>query len=153
MGWKGENHADAELGARIEAIDPPEACAQAARATRRVTVRFVTDEHIARTLIVGLRREFEEIDIVRVQDVGSRTMDDPTILAWAAEQGRVLITHDSRTMPDFAHHRVAELSPMPAVLVVPTTMPIGVAIEELSAIASASESDEWANRVVYLPRR
>ena len=56
-----------------------------------MTVRFVTDEHIARALVVGLRREFEEVDIVRVQDVGLRTMDDPTILQWAAEQGRVLI--------------------------------------------------------------
>jgi predicted nuclease of predicted toxin-antitoxin system len=118
-----------------------------------VTVRFVTDEHIARALIVGLRREFEEIDIVRVQDVGLRTMDDQAILQWAAEQGRVLITHDIRTMPDFAHHRVAELSQMPGVLVVPTTMPIGAAIEELSAIGAASEPDEWANRVVYLPLR
>ena len=26
-------------------------------------------------------------------------MDDPTILQWAAEQGRVLITHHIRTMP------------------------------------------------------
>ncbi|WP_460818712.1 hypothetical protein [Nocardioides korecus] len=80
-------------------------------------------------------------------------MDDPTILGWAADQGRVLITHDIRTMPDFAHHRVAELSSMPGVLVVPTAMPIGAAIEELSAVAAASEPDEWANRVVYLPLR
>ncbi|MEX1209819.1 MAG: hypothetical protein WEA35_02975 [Candidatus Nanopelagicales bacterium] len=68
-------------------------------------------------------------------------------------KGRVLVTHDVRTMPDFAHHRVAELWPMSGVLVVPTTMPIGAAIEELSAIAAASEPDEWANRVVYVPLR
>ena len=42
---------------------------------------------------------------------------------------------------------------MPGVLVVPTTMPIGAAIEELSTIAVASEPDEWADRVVYLPLR
>lgn len=42
---------------------------------------------------------------------------------------------------------------MSGVLVVPTTMPIGAAIEELSAIAAASEPDEWANRVVYVPLR
>ena len=45
-------------------------------------------------------------------------------------------------LPDFAHHRVAELSPMPGVLVVLTTLPIGAAIEELSAITAASEPDE-----------
>lgn len=43
---------------------------------------------------------------------------------------RPLIAHDIRTMPDFAHHRVAELSPMPGVLVVPTMMSIGASIRE-----------------------
>lgn len=33
-----------------------------------MTVRLLADEHIARALIVGLRRRFGEIDIVRVQD-------------------------------------------------------------------------------------
>lgn len=56
-------------------------------------------------------------------------------------------------LPDSAHHRVAELSPMPGVLVVLTTPPIGAAIEELPAIAAASEPDEWDSRVVYVPMR
>ena len=56
-------------------------------------------------------------------------------------------------MPASAHHRIAELSPMPGVLVVLTMLPIGAAIEELSAITAASEPDEWVNRVVYLPLR
>lgn len=103
-----------------------------------MTVRFVTDEHIARALIAGLQRDYDNIDIVRVQDVGLRTLDDPTILQWAADQGRVLITHDIRTMPDFANQRVATGLPMPGVFVVPTVMPIGVAIHELSLVAAAS---------------
>lgn len=118
-----------------------------------MTVQFVTDEHIARALIAGLQRKFEDIDIVRVQDVGLRTMDDPTILQWAADQRRALITHDIRTMPDFAHQRVAAGLPMPGVLVVPTVMPIGAAIDELAVVAAASDPEEWANRVVYLPLR
>lgn len=73
-----------------------------------MTVSFVTDEHIARALIVGLRRAYAAIDIVRVQDVGLRTADDPTILQWAADQERLLITQDIRTMPGFAFQRVVE---------------------------------------------
>lgn len=118
-----------------------------------MTVRFVTDEHIARGLISGLQRECDDIDIVRVQDVGLRTMDDPAILQWAADEGRVLITHDVRTMPDCANQRVASALPMPGVFVVPTVLPIGVAIAELALVAAASDSEEWANRVVYLPLR
>jgi predicted nuclease of predicted toxin-antitoxin system len=114
-----------------------------------VTVRFVTDEHIARAMISGLQREVEDIDIVRVQDVGLRTLDDPTILTWAAGHDRVLVTHDIKTMPDFAHRRVAAGQPTPGVIVVPTGMPIGVAIAELVIVTVTSSSGEWANRVVY----
>ena len=36
------------------------------------------------------------LDIVRVQDVGLRTASDPDILAWAASEGRILLTHDRK---------------------------------------------------------
>lgn len=118
-----------------------------------MSVRLVTDEHIARKLLVGLRRIVEDVDIVRVQDVGLRTFDDPTILAWAADSRRVLVTQDIRTMPDFAHQRVAAGLPMPGIFVLPTMMPIGAAIDELALIVEASDPREWVDRVVYLPLR
>lgn len=85
--------------------------------------------------------------------MGLRTADDLTILQWAADDGRVLVTHDIKTVPDFAHDRVAAGRPMPGVFVVPTSMPIGEAIDELSLVAEVSEPDEWADRVLYLPLR
>lgn len=118
-----------------------------------MSVRLVTDEQIARKLLVGLRRIVEDVDVVRVQDVGLRTFDDPTILAWAADAGRVLVTQDIRTMPDFAHQRVAARLPMPGIFVLPTMMPIGAAIDELALIVEASDPSEWVDRVVYLPLR
>jgi predicted nuclease of predicted toxin-antitoxin system len=118
-----------------------------------VTHRLLADEHIARKLLVGLRRVVEDVDIVRVQDVGLRTFDDPTILAWAADAGRALVTQDIRTIPDFAHERVAAGLPMPGIFVLPTMMPVGTAIDELAVIVEASEASEWVSRVVYLPLR
>lgn len=118
-----------------------------------MSVRLVADEHIARSLVVGLRRLVVDVDVVRVQDVGLRTLDDETILEWAAGAGRALVTQDIRTMPDFAHARVGAGLPMPGVFVLPTTMSIGTAIDELAAIIGASDAAEWQNRVVYLPLR
>jgi hypothetical protein len=118
-----------------------------------VTVRLLADEHIARRLVVGLRRVVNEADIVRIQDVGLRTVDDPTILQWAADEGRVLVTQDIRTMPEFAHERLAKGLSMPGIFVLPTTMSVGTAIDELALIVEASDPDEWVNRVVYLPLR
>lgn len=57
--------------------------------------------------MLGLQRRVDGIDIVRVQDVGLRTMDDPAILQWGADEGRVLISRDLKTIPTFAHERVA----------------------------------------------
>lgn len=116
-----------------------------------MTIRFVTDEHIARATVAGLQRKVASVDVVRVQDVGLRTLDDPAILQWAADQGPALITHDIATLPDHARERVATGLTMPGMFVVPSSMAIGEAIDELALIADASEPDEWANRVVYLP--
>ena len=45
-------------------------------------------------------------DLPSVQDVGLRTLDDPAILQWAPDDGRVLISRDIKTVPTFAHARV-----------------------------------------------
>ncbi|WOQ17354.1 DUF5615 family PIN-like protein [Raineyella sp. W15-4] len=52
-----------------------------------MSVRFLADEDFNRAIVNGLLRLAPETDIVRVQDVGLRTLDDPTILAWAAREG------------------------------------------------------------------
>lgn len=70
-----------------------------------MTVRLVVDEHISGALMRGLRLLVEDVDVVRVQDVGLRMATDQAILDWAATEGRILVTQDIRTMPDFAYDR------------------------------------------------
>lgn len=70
-----------------------------------------------------------------------------------AEEGRVLVTHVIATMPGFAHERVAAGLPMPGLLIVRSALPIALVIEELLVIEAASEPDDWANTVTYLPLR
>lgn len=116
-----------------------------------MTPRFLADENIDPDLVLGLRRVHAEIDVVRVQDVGLRTENDPTILEWAASDRRILLTHDISTMPDFAHERVVRGLPMPGVFIINTAVPIARVIEEISLAAAASDAAEWQNRVIYLP--
>lgn len=115
--------------------------------------RFLADENIDSDLVLGLKRRIAGIDIVRVQDVGLRSSDDPTILEWAAGEGRVLISRDIQTIPPFAHERVAAGLAMPGVLVLPPAVSMAMAIDDLSMIAGATDAEEWAGRVVYLPLR
>ena len=65
-------------------------------------LRLASDADFNGDVVRGLFRLQPDLDLVRVQDVGLRTADDPTILQWTAAQGRILLTHDRapcRTSP------------------------------------------------------
>ncbi len=114
-------------------------------------MRFLTDENFDNRILAGLRRRRPELDILRIQDAGLIGVEDPVILAWAAEDGRVLVTHDAATIPPFAYERVLAGDAMPGVIEVPFQMPIGEAIEELLLIVDEGQPGDLENQVLYLP--
>ena len=64
--------------------------------------------------------------------------------------GRILISHDHKTMP--AHFaRFLQSHSSPGLLIVPQNLDIGAVIEDLLIIWAASEADEWRDKVGYLP--
>lgn len=60
-----------------------------------MTVRFLADENFDHKTLAGLRRQ------------------EPRVLEWAAQEGRIVVTHDVSTFADFAYERVAKGLPMP----------------------------------------
>jgi hypothetical protein len=111
---------------------------------------LLADENFDNDILRGIRHKNPEADIVRVQDTEVYQADDPTILAWAAKEQRILLTHDVNTMP-IVYERVAAGLTVPGVFEVKRDMPIGQAIDELLTIIGASEQAEWENQVIYLP--
>lgn len=68
----------------------------------------------------------------------------------ASREGRVLVTHDQKTMPGhFANFVANQLSP--GVLIVPQHLAISSVVEDLLLIWLASEAEEWVNRIRFLP--
>ena len=114
-------------------------------------LRLLTDEDFNGRIVRGLRRRMPELDLVRVQDTEVSGDEDPEVLEWAAAEGRILLTHDVATMTAFAYQRVREGKPLPGVVEVPQSMPIGQAIEDILLLAAASEPGEYEGQVVYLP--
>ena len=114
-------------------------------------LRFIVDENFNNDILHGLLRRRPELDIVRVQDVGLAEEDDPPILAWAAHEGRILLTQDVRTIPRYAHQRVRAGLPMPGVIEVSQSLPINQAIEEILLISECIREGEWEGQVHYLP--
>jgi Domain of unknown function (DUF5615) len=89
-----------------------------------------------------LLRRKPDIDIVRVQDVGLLSEDDPTILAWAAGEDRILLTHDVATITRYAYERVAEGEPMSGVIEVKLDAPIGRVIDDILILEECSVEGE-----------
>lgn len=116
-------------------------------------LRFVADENFNNDIMRGLLRRAPELDIVRVQDVELSGADDPTVLDWAARTGRILLTHDVKTITQHAYERVRAGLPMPGVFEVSRAVPISIAIEDLVLLAECSLDGEWDGQVRYLPLR
>jgi predicted nuclease of predicted toxin-antitoxin system len=57
------------------------------------------DEDFNNDVVRGLLRRKPALDVVRVQDAGLTSLDDPAVLAWAAAEGRVLVSHDVQSQP------------------------------------------------------
>jgi hypothetical protein len=114
-------------------------------------MKFLTDENFEGAIFRGLLRRKPDIDLVRVQDVGLSNIDDPTILEWANREGRILLTHDRRTMPRYAYQRMAEGQSIAGLIVMKPTIPVGLAIEEILLVEAGSTAEEWINMVQDLP--
>lgn len=112
---------------------------------------LVSDENFNNDIVRGLLRRKPDLDIIRVQDVGLRGADDPAVLEWAAQEGRVVLTHDAATMAHFAFERVRANQPMPGVIEVADDLPIGAVIEDVLFLSEYSEQREWEGQVIYLP--
>jgi len=114
-------------------------------------LRLLADENFNGSIIRGLLRRKPEVDVVRVQDVGLSGADDRMVLAWAAHEGRVLLTHDQHTVPKYAYERMVAGLPMAGVFVADTYLPVQQAIEDLLLLVECSEEHEWEGQVHYLP--
>ena len=113
---------------------------------------FLADEDFNGRIVRGLMRtRNKNVDLVRVQDVGLQEASDESILQWADEQGRIVLTHDARTMPFTATKRLRAASHFPGLFVVRRPINIGVCISDLLLVAECSEPDEWRDVVTYLP--
>jgi predicted nuclease of predicted toxin-antitoxin system len=74
---------------------------------------LAADENFNNDIIRGLLRRKPDLNLVRVQDAGLSGADDPIVLEWAAQECRVLFTHDASTVTHHAYERVRTGKRMP----------------------------------------
>jgi|SRR5499426_1853327 len=116
-----------------------------------VALRFLVDEDFDNDIVRGLLRRLPTLDIVRAQDLELSGTPDPIVLDQAAQDARVLLTHDVSTMTAHAYARVTCSLPMPGVFAVSQLAPISQVIEDLVLLAQCSLPGEWEGQVRYVP--
>lgn len=116
-------------------------------------LRFLADENFNNDIVRGLLHRKPDLDLVRAQDVGLSGADDPALLAWAAQHGRVILTHDVTTMTRYAYERVEAGQPMPGVFEMSRFLAIGAVLKDVMLLAEYSLEGEWEGQIRYLPLR
>ena len=118
-------------------------------------VRYQADADLDQRIVRATRRREPVIDfqpaLAAAAGVGLAGLSDPQVLALSGEEGRILVTHDRRTMPHhFAQFIATAVSP--GIIIISRRMPLRVAVDWLVLIWTASEAEEWVNCIVSLSR-
>lgn len=116
-------------------------------------VRFLADEDLDVGIIQGFLRVAPDADILDVKSSGLRGTPDPEILALAAREGRIVLTHDRNTMTSHTADRLTAGLPMPGLFIISQRADVGDVIDSLLLVWSASAASEWDGRMVFVPIR
>jgi len=62
-------------------------------------VRYQADADLNEDIVAGVQRRVPEIDFQTADELELANLPDPEVWILAAREGRILVTHDRRTMP------------------------------------------------------
>lgn len=113
-------------------------------------IRFQADADLNQIIVMATLRREPSLDFHTAVAAGLASLSDREVLGLAARSGRILVTHDLKTMPrHFAEFIATESSP--GLLVIPQHLSVATVVEDLRLIWFTTEAEEWVNRVSFLP--
>ena len=113
-------------------------------------ISYQADADLNQVIVTGVLRREPAISFQSATAAKLEGVKAAQVLAIAAQQQRILISHDRKTMPsEFAEFIMNNQSS--GVIIVSRKVPIEVVIEELILIWEASSAEEWINRIAKIP--
>ena len=107
-----------------------------------MSIRFLADADLDHAIVKGIRRREPSIDFKSANDAGLEGLPDDKVLDIAAGEGRVLVSHDKRTMPVHFAARIGLSLRSPGVLLGVPRATVGEVVESLLIIWSSSREEE-----------
>ena len=114
-------------------------------------LRLLIDQDLDHDILRGLIRRLPQLDAMTAFEIGMSEATDRELLTMAAREGRIVVTHDRRTMPAHAADLMGAGKNIAGLFVVPRSLPLQQAIEDLELMITCSEHDVWVNIIRYLP--
>jgi hypothetical protein len=115
-----------------------------------VNVRFQADADLNEDIVTGILRREPRVDFQTVTTAGLRSLSDSDVLILAAREGRVLVSHDRRTMPQ-AFAKFVRSNVSPGLLLISQKANLFAAIDDLLLVWMASDAKEWVNQIGTIP--
>lgn len=112
--------------------------------------RYLADADLNYLIVAALKRREPGVDFMTARAAGLEGLPDSEVLEVAARMGRVLVTHDRRTMPHHFGEFIQGRTSL-GIFVISQHLPPAQAAEEMLLIRSATEAEEWENRICSLP--
>ena len=115
-------------------------------------IRYQADNDLRQHYVRAVRRREPAVDFQTALFAGLEGMDDLAVLRKAASEGRILVSHDKRTMPQALASLIREGMESPGIFVViPQNAEIQRVSDTLILAWAASDPAEWANRITKIP--
>jgi hypothetical protein len=114
-------------------------------------VQYLFDEDFNGRIVRGVRRRSSNLNALSIQEAGLRNADDPAVLEWAAAAGRVVVSHDHRTMRAYADERLIGGQEMAGLILVRQDYSLGRAIDDLVLLGETTTAEEWQGTILFLP--
>lgn len=113
-------------------------------------IRFQADADLNQIIVSAVLRRVPAIDFRTATTGGLAGLQDHEVLALAARDSRILVTHDQSTMPrHFGEFVRSQHSP--GLIVVSQHLPVGEVADDLILIWTATQAGEWTDRIAFLP--
>jgi len=117
-----------------------------------VSIRYQADSDLNQLIVAATFRKEPAIDFKTAQSAHLDRLDDVTVLRRAASEGRILVSHDKRTMPRHFASFLNEGNDSPGVLlVIPQDAPLRPVVESLVLIWADNTLEDWQNAITFIP--
>lgn len=113
--------------------------------------RFLADEDLRFEIVSATRRLEPALWFKTVLETGLSGASDRDVLAHADGRGLAVVSHDVNTMKAAAEKRIRDGIGIGGLFLAPQSRRTRPVADSLVLIWSASQAEEWRDRIVYLP--